>query len=236
MLSPMADLYIDQYETLGYGFFAAAQILSVAVGLDPEFDRALKHTAARIAAATEAMAAAIKKAGALDVTANHPPEGAPDAVATARDVLRRLIKYAESRPNGERIAARMLGGDAFTTVTRRRPMKLIAALDQAIEVVVAEQAELPEHASWRADLTAVRNALAAAEAERVRSREERQMTPEVAATRDEWLKTYRAAKLIVQGVLSLAGHSALMNDIFDDLADVHRVMGVTDDAPPVARG
>jgi hypothetical protein len=46
---------------------------------------------------------------------------------------------------------------------------------------------------------------------------------------------YTSAKSIIDGVLRGKGKLALMPEVFDDLAEVHRVAGVTDEgAPPDA--
>jgi hypothetical protein len=224
------DTYIDKYETLGYGDFAAAQLVALVKGLDPDFDKPVEKMAKRLAAATEAMRAALKKSGDVEVTTYAGAAGDGDPVASARDVLKRAVRYAESRPQGDAVASAMLQGETLGTVLRRRPAKLIASLDHAIGAVEQHKKKLPEHQHWAAELTQARDALDKLDKAVRKSRVERRaMTPEVQAARAEWLKVYGAAKLLAECVLRLADKAQHMPEVFDDLAEVHRVAGVTDD-------
>jgi hypothetical protein len=117
----MADPYIDQFETLAYGRFAVSQMLALLIGLDPELDPCVKIFANRLAADTDAMEAALAKSGALESVTYKSASGKTDVVAEARDVLRRVVRYAESRPDGAVLASRILQGESLTTVLRRRP-------------------------------------------------------------------------------------------------------------------
>ena len=47
--------------------------------------------------------------------------------------------------------------------------------------------------------------------------------------------TYTSAKEIISGVLRQRGKLSMLPEIFDDLAEVHRVAGVTDE-PPAPEG
>ncbi|MBK8259298.1 MAG: hypothetical protein IPK82_42405 [Polyangiaceae bacterium] len=234
----MADNYIDQTETLGYGEFAAKQIKVLAVGVDPEFDDALHVIADRVAKATKAMSSALTKAGEITATTfTGAANAGNDPANDARDILSRVVKYAESRDNGEAIARDILNGESLTTIKRRRPAKLVHALDVALSAIKKHQASLPEYKKWAADLTAVRDALNTLDSTVRASRQnKRDMTPAVAAARDRWLVVYGGAKLIVEGVLRLNGVEGRMPDIFDDLAETHRVAGVSDDGPDQTAG
>lgn len=227
----MADPYIDQDETLLYGSFAASQILALVVDLDPELDGALQVVSGRITAATAAMEAALKKAGDL-ASVTYVGAGAAGPVAEGQRVLRRLVAYVGSRDQGEAILADVLRGDTLGTVVKRRPVKLAGALGSAIAGVGKHQASLPEHAEWTAKLTAAKTALDALnESVRKARTDRRATTPEVAAARDAWLVVYTSAKEIVSGVLRGKGKLAMLPDVFDDLAEVHRVPGVSDVTP-----
>lgn len=232
MVERMADSYIDQNETIGYGEFAARQIKVLAVGLDPELDDALHVVAARVAKATKAMAAALAKAGELKkATFVGAASDGHDPASEARDLLGRAVKYAESREDGDAIVQDMLAGEGLSTIKRRRPAKLVHALDVALKAFVKHKASLPEHEKWTAQLKTVRDALSKLDATVRASRlDRRSMTPEVAAARERWLVVYGAAKLIVEGVLRYHDALSRMPDIFDDLAEVHQVPGVTDDS------
>jgi hypothetical protein len=231
----MSDPYIDQYETLAYGPFAAAQIEALVVPLDPEFMKPMRHLAARILETTAAMDAALKATSDVEVVTYKA--AAADPAAAARDILRRAVKYAESRPDGDRLAAAILNDETMTTVLRRRPTKLIACLGHAISAFDRNADQLPEHAAWIAQLTQARDALDQLDKKVRASRIERRgMTPEVAAARSEWLKVYGAAKLVVEGVLKLYDKAGLLSEVFDDLAEVHRVNGVSDEGQGPSAG
>ena len=47
-----------------------------------------------------------------------------------------------------------------------------------------------------------------------------------------WLATYGANKLLIRGLLAHYGKPELLPLIFDDLAEVHRISGVSDAEPP----
>ncbi len=227
----MSDNYIDQNETLGYGEFTLKQIPTTVIGLEPPFDDALTELVTRLTKATKTMATVLKKTGEVSVTTfTGSAAVGHDPVAEARDLLGKLVKYVASREGGETMALEILGGERLTTVKRRRPAKLVHALDVALRALDKHKGALDEHTKWRPLLTKVRGEIDDLDRKVRESRSERRkMTPEVAAARDRWLKVYQATKLIVEGVLLLHGATDRMPDIFDDLAEVHRVAGVTDD-------
>ncbi len=226
----MADSYIDHHETIAYGGFAVGQILTLVIGQDPELDASVHIVAKRLGNATDEMEATLKKANAVEIVTYT---GQTDVVDQGRSVLRRLVKYAESREDGESIAKDLLNGDNLTTILRRRPVKLAAALQHAEKRIEKHTAALPEHASWTQQIKNARAALSTLnEGVRKARADRRAMTPEVAAGRERWMDRYAAAKLIVQGILRPLGKSHLMPEIFDDLAEQHRAVGVSDDEPP----
>jgi hypothetical protein len=214
---------------LGYGRFSVAQILSLVVGLDPESDDFVKLTATRLDKATDAMEALLKKAGEIE-RVTYAAKG--DVVEDARKILRRAVSYAESRENGNEIAADMLRGDNLSTVLRRRPVKLVAALDRVSDSIEKYKSSLSEYMYWQTHVKGARDALANLNEDVRKARvERRSMTPEVAAGREAWLTRYGATKTLVLGILRAAGKAELMPLIFDDLAEVHRVAGVSDEVP-----
>lgn len=177
------------------------------------------------------MRASLHKAGAIEVTTFKQAESRGDPLAQGHAVFRRLIKYVESRPDGDAIASKLLGGDNLTTVLRRRPQKLVAAMTHALGEVPKHKKSLPEHDAWIAEVGAARDAIDALDKSVRKSRVERRaMTPEVQAARAEWLKVYGAAKLVVEAALRLHDELKLLPEVFDDLAEVHRAAGVKDEA------
>jgi hypothetical protein len=120
-----------------------------------------------------------------------------------------------------------------SAVQRLRPAKLVSALDHALGAVAQHQAKLPEHQEWTVEMTKARDDLAALDQAVRRSRVERRgMTPEVQAARERWLTVYGAAKLFCESVLRQLDKEQLMREVFDDLAEIHRVPGVTDEDKP----
>lgn len=234
----MADSYIDKYETILYGRFSASQIPALVVGLDPELDPAVTVMANRITAATDTMEAALKKAGDLDLVTYSSAGATPtDPVAEARRVLRQAVAYASSRDSGDAIVADMLNDVNLGTVVKRRPVKLAGALGDALKGLAKHAAALPEHAAWEAKLTAAKKALDGLNQSVRKARDDRRtMTPEIAAAREAWLLTYASAKNVIEGVLRGKGKLRLLHEVFDDLAEVHRVAGVTDETPATDGG
>jgi hypothetical protein len=203
------------------------------IGLDPDLDPFVSLIASRLGAETEAMASALAKAGALENATYKAAPGKTDAVADGRAILRRFALYVESRPDGDALAEKVLQGESLTTVLRRRPVKLAAALDHALSVLAQHKADLPEHESWAKALTASRDALASLNENVRKSRADRaQMTPEVAAARASWLRRYAGTKSIINGILKPLEKTSLLPSIFDDLAETHRATGVSDDDAP----
>lgn len=225
----MADDYINNLETLSYGPFAVDQIHALVVGLDPAFNGPLSTATTLLSEANEAMRAALTKAGQITVVTYKTAEGAPDPIAHARAELRRCVSYADSRTGGAAIVNDILAGEALSTVVRRRPAKLAGALGHALEAVAKHASALPEHAQWTASLSAAKGAIDSLNTSvRLSRSERREATPEIAAARAQWFKVYGAAKLIVEAVLRYQDRTALLSEVLDDLAEVHRAAGVSD--------
>jgi hypothetical protein len=231
----MADAYIDQFETLGYGDFAVAQIASMVQGLDPPMDGALEVMRGRLADRTTAMRAQLTQAGLIQGATYASAAKNGDPVGEARALVRRAVSYAASRPDGETIVTQMLGDETLSTIGRRRATKLVPILERAAAACTACAASLPEHATWAAQLVSAAATITELnkEVRRVRA-ERRAMTPAVAQAREAWLATYLATKRLVEAVLMQADKQSLMPLVFDDLAEVQTVAGVVADAPPPA--
>lgn len=226
----MSDRHIDYQETQSYGPFAVNQIQQIVVPLDRTYKSALKSVCTRLTDATGAVAEHLHATSAIDVATYKRAAGEPDPVAGARDVLRRLLRYAQSRPGGDALAAKLVPGGSLTDVARYRPTKLLGVLSHAADAVPRYKAQLPEHKRWVAELTEAREALDGLHSAVRRTRSERRAaTPELQAARAEWLKVYGAAKLLVESVLRLHDRTGMLPEVFDDLAEVHRAPGVTDE-------
>ena len=55
--------------------------------------------------------------------------------------------------------------------------------------------------------------------------------PGLETARLHWLRVYDATKSLVAAALALSGSTVPMDEIFDDLADVHHAEGARDDEP-----
>ncbi|WP_437639061.1 hypothetical protein [Sorangium sp. So ce854] len=226
---------IYQRDIEAYGRFTASQIQRLVVPVDAGFRQALRAITARLDAATEALREARQRAAAAAVAAPAPRasrRGRVDPVAAARDLMRRLVEHAASRPGGAALARDVLQGQTLAAVLRGRPAKLADALAHALEVIEQHRRRLPDHDAWAAELRRSREALEPLLRSVRKTRlARRTMTPEVKAARDAWLNTYGAAKLLVECVLRLHGKVSLMPEIFDDLADATRARASTAPAP-----
>ncbi|AUX41467.1 hypothetical protein SOCE26_028800 [Sorangium cellulosum] len=231
----MSDSYIYQRDIPVLGRSAASQIRKLVLPMDAGFKQALRAMAARLDAATAAVGEATLKAAAappLTAAPRRSRQGQSDPVATGRDLMRRLVACAASRPSGAALARDLLQGQTLATVLRRRPAKLIEGMTHALEALERHKHRLLEHAAWMTELERSRDALEPLIRSVRKSRlARRAMTPEMKAARAEWLTTYHAAKLLVECVLRLHGKASLMPQIFDDLADEHHVSTPVDPEP-----
>jgi hypothetical protein len=145
-------------------------------------------------------------------------------------VLRRLVSYIESQPGGARIRQLLIGRKTTSSATRLRPSKLLGVLAHALTVLDQEQDNLPEATQRMAEVSAAHAALEALDRQVRGGRAgQRQMTPEVRTARENWLTIYGALKLLVESVLRLRGQTARLPEIFDDLAEIHRAPGVSEE-------
>src|SRR4051812_18551483 len=96
----MADEHIDPWETLSYGEFALAQIVAMLMGLAPDLDPALVAMSRRLKTATDAMRVVVAEADGHEGVTYKSSEDEAGTVASARDTLRRVVRYAESRDDG----------------------------------------------------------------------------------------------------------------------------------------
>lgn len=226
----MADPYIDRIETQIYGLFAREQMQTVCIGKVPELDAMVAF----------AIAAQTKADAAMKVVLDQQPIVAPvDSTAvleTARDTIRRFGAYIDSLKGQPLDTKDYFGNEVPSVVARRRLLKLTAAAKHMHDTLVKQQAKAPGTADWIADLAQTHTDLAALEKnQRAVKVEKVDLAPDVAAERLRWLAVYNANKLLIRGLLEHAGKVELMPLIFDDLAEIHRVAGVSDeDAPGTA--
>jgi len=228
----VADTYIDQFETIAYGEFASRQIARMVLGMVPAFDGAIEHATKELSAATNAMEKALAKSASVTKATYRDDEENGGVVQRARETLRRAVRFVQSREDSDAIVAQMLQGMSLTSVLKQRPAKLPAKLQHAASVITKNKAVISEHAEWAKKLNAAAKEVSELN-EQVRDARAsaREMTPEVAAARTEWLLRYRVAKLVVEAALASAGKLHVMPEVFDDLAETHRAPGVSDSKP-----
>jgi len=225
----MADPYIDAFETNVYGKFARDQMATVLMGLVPGLDKTLEFAIAEQTKADQTMA------DLLDRQPKAPVLDAETILAEARDVVVRFGAHLESlkgRPVDSKVFFR---GEAPSVLARRRLTKLAAALGHIVDEFENYKDKIRDQAHWRSELKNAFEDLSALEKQQRASRVEKVvLVPEVAAGRDAWLVTYNANKNLVRGLLAYAGKPELLPLIFDDLAETHRVSGVSDEPAPPA--
>jgi len=219
----MSDPYIDQFETQIYGKHACEQMQTICLGRVPELDPMIQFAVATQTQANKDMKAVLDKQPAPLST-----EEATATVEEARDTLVRFGAYLSSlkgRPVSPRVFFR---DEKPSDLGRRRLVKLAAVIEHVA-------AEIPKHPAitdptWLHDFKSIAKRLStqkiAAHGAKV---EKLDLAPEVAAQRERWLAVYAANKLLVRGLLSHIGKPELMPLIFDDLAEVHHVAGVSDE-------
>jgi hypothetical protein len=112
-------------------------------------------------------------------------------------------------------------------------LKLVAAVRYIVEQLEKTADLLRSSAEWLTDFRALHQQLQVLDQKSRAQRVERVvLTPEVAEARKAWLTVYSANKSLIRGLLQHNGHVELMPLIFDDLAEVHRTSGTSDDDNP----
>jgi hypothetical protein len=226
----MSDPYIDPYETKLYGKFACEQMATVCVGKVPSLDPMVHFAITSQEKADADMASVIAKAP-------KPPTAVDPAavLAEAGDVLVRFGSHIDSLKGRPVDPSVFFRGDAPSALARRRLTKLTAGVGHALDEAKKNQGKIRDGAHWIGELGEVHVKLEALEKQQRASRVAQvEMGPEVAAQRELWLATYGANKLLIRGLLAHVGKPELLPLIFDDLAETHRVGGVSDAVPPAA--
>jgi hypothetical protein len=229
----MADLFIDYDETRVYGDYAVEQIAHMVLGRVRELDPALQHVSHALRIASDAVAAHLYAARAQDPAYHQQVARREAPVAEARDVLARFSKHLESHRAGS-VAYGAFFVEPSNTLSRRGPQRLLAAMDHVLGSLDEHHDSVRDLDHWRAEIAAARRGLEDVVAA---DRQLRQRAVEGAgleAARSHWLRVYEAAKHLVHGALLLSGSTLSLDEIFDDLADVHHAEGVVDDAPPAS--
>jgi hypothetical protein len=226
----MADAYIDYDETRIYGEYAIEQIAHHLAGRLREFDAALHLAVSALRAATDSVAQQLHQARAADPELHEATEAREAPLAEAREVIVRFARHLEShRPGTVPYGAFFV--EPATTLSQRGPQRLLAALDHVLGSLDELGASVREQGHWRDEIARARHGLDAVlvSDQRIRARQVRGAGLE--AARQHWLRVYEATKHLVAAALGLSGSTVPMDEIFDDLADVHRADGARDDEP-----
>ncbi len=225
----MADPHINPFETKVYGKFTREQMAVVLSGLVPGLDKMVEFAIAEQGKADQTMA------DLLDRQPKPPVLDAEAIIDEARDVVVRFGAHIDSLKGHPVDAKLFFRGDAPSVLARRRLTKLAAALGHIVDEFEKHKDKIRDQAHWRTELKKAFEDLSALETQQRALRVEKVVLgPEVAAGRDVWLGIYNANKNLVRGLLGHAGKPELLPLIFDDLAEVHRVSGVSDELPPAA--
>ncbi|UQA60055.1 hypothetical protein [Polyangium aurulentum] len=223
----MADPYIDPFETKVYGKFTREQMAAVLTGLVPGLDDMIAFAIGAQLAADQAMS------DALEREPKPVQVDGPAVLDEARDVIVRFGAHLDSikgRPVDPKVFFR---GEAPSVIARRRLTKLAAALGHIVDELPKHKPAIRDAEHWQSELQDAFAKLSILEKQQRATRVEKVVLgPEVAAAREGWLAVYNANKNLVRGLLGHAGKPELLPLIFDDLAEVHRASGVSDEAPP----
>lgn len=227
----MADTYIDYDETRIYGDYAIDQIARHLIGRMREFDPALQFAVAALRDAGELVAAHLYAARVADPSL-HALVAAREAPMTeARDTLVRFAHHLDSHRAGV-VAVERFFVEAPHTLSRRGPVRLLAALDHVLGTLDEHSATVRDAAWWRAELVGARAGLEVVVANERKVRSANVSNPTLATARDHWLNVYNAAKSLVAALLALSGSTLPLDEVFDDLAATHRADGALDDLHP----
>lgn len=228
----MADPYIDPKETLIYGKFSRDQMKEVCIGRIPALDGMVKFAIQTQTGADDRMMAVLAK------QPNQPKEIDSEAVLMeARDSIVRFGSHLDSIKGRPVSIKDVFDGDAPSVLARRRLVKLTAAVSHIRGKIEQHKDLIRDVKLWRAEFESIHKNLEDLTKQQQASKVKKvDMGPEVAAERERWLTSYSANKSLIRGLLLHAGKIELMPLIFDDLAEVHRASGVSDEAPPEGSG
>ena len=215
----MADRYIDQDEMGIYGPHAVRQMRRRVVGLVPECDTAVTFVATRVEQATAQVARSLEETRDTQVTLRQGTRAKKPALKQARELLGRFSTHLGSHPRDTTDRRRFFTADGTARGAGTGAPKVLAVLNHIATELGKPGHGVKDAASWRTDFLAAIDTLAPPVEQTADTRTDRRtLTPAGRKTQDEWLQIYAVAKLVVEGVLRLAGKSELMAEIFHDLA------------------
>jgi hypothetical protein len=226
----MADACIDFDETRIYGEYAIEQIAHHLAGRLREFDPALHLAVTALRVATDTVAQQLHQARSVDPELHQATLAREVPLAEAREVIVRFARHLESHRAGS-VPYGAFFVESASTLSQRGPQRMLAALDHVLGSLDELGGPVREHEYWRDEISRARHGLdvVLAADQRVRARPVQGAGLE--AARQHWLRIYEANKHLVAAVLALSGSNVPMDEIFDDLADVHHAEGARDGEP-----
>jgi hypothetical protein len=215
----MPDRYIDQDETEIYGTYAANKIRSRLKGLIPEFDAALEYVAADIADATNAVQEAVADARTTDAEIRKGSQSRGSILKQGLSLLGRFSKHLDTHAPGAIDRKTFFVADGTAGGVGKSAPRVLRALQHIGKQLKAEGSPVRDAAAWAEDCKTIAAKLAPVAEHGDNARTDRSsVTVEIETSRQAWLQTYGAAKLLVEAVLRLSGKLHLMPAIFFDLA------------------
>lgn len=216
----MADRYIDQDETQIYGPYAKQKIVSVVIPLAPEeFKPALHKLAAELESSTQSMGQILEQSRGARLQVQDGSAQKATVMELASSTLSRFSKHLDTHKAGVLNRRAFFPEDGTASGVGRTPVRYQLALSRISTLLADAKSPVENREKWLGEITATMQAmqpvLAYSESAHVGRAA---ATPQVEAARTAWLKTYGAAKLVVEGVLTLSGHLHLLTQVFYDLA------------------
>lgn len=218
----MSDPYIDPDEMQIYGPYAAERVRTVVVGLVPSFDAVLDELAVRILAATDTVKTPLEGTHDTDSMLRHQLPTKAAALAEGRAFLSRFSSHLNGYPPGVVDRRRYFTKDGTVHGVGQSAHAVALALSDIQLQLAKDDCPIHDRGAWLTQVTAAHDALVTPLQQSEGTRTDRRLlTPEVQAARATWLRTYRAARSVVEGVLRLAEKSEALSLIFLDASQHH---------------
>lgn len=223
----MADAYIDLFETIIYGQLACTEMRARVLPLHPAWGSAVERCIELQEAANANVKAVIAQLSGYQVNEAE--------IATVTDTIVRFGAWLNSLKGRPLDPIRFFGSAAPSAVGRERLSKLTGHLERMIEELepYVDGTKGPPIEGAGSRLNELKEAHAIAlrnrEGQRAALELRRTLSPQAAAAREAWLRTYVANKRLIEGILRHHDREALMPLIFDDLAEVQRSKAASGD-------
>jgi hypothetical protein len=209
----MPDRYIDNAETQIYGPYAIERLRTIE-DVDPVVSRLITSLGTATTTVHDAMAAATSRDGDLALAVDgRGPVGAEAMRWTNafHDQLKAWIRSGQVR-------ASMM--EFFPEGTKRSAGETPAQRREGLRRILGaiEKYDVPAKEDWTTRFRDLHGRLTeVVETSDTARKSRKPATVQLGQARDGWLRQYRATKLIVQGLLVMAGREAELRSFFRDL-------------------